>query len=131
MPRTAINSAEYSVPIKGFSQLLRVQSSGELLFLSGLTARSADGTIVALNDMAGQVEQIMKMMSAILATAEATMDDVIQIRTFTTDIERWHEIEPVWARYWGETWPVSTMVQVSRLFHLDQLIEMEAIAQLS
>jgi len=131
MARHAINSARYHVPIAGFSQIIPVETDGaRLLFLSGLTSRTFDGVIVAEGDMEGQVRQIMANMSAILAEAGATLDDVVQMRTFTTDITAWSAVEVVWRDCWGETWPASTMVQISRLFDERQMIEIEAVAVL-
>lgn len=126
--RTAINSPEYHVPIDGFSQLIPVEGGTRLLLLSGLTSRSFEGEVVALGDMRGQAAQIMSNMKHILAEAGASLDDVVQIRTYITDITRWSEVESVWKGCWGEVWPVSTMVQISRLFDVRQLIEIEAVA---
>ncbi len=61
---------------------------------------------------------------------ESTLDDVVQIRSYVTDIGRWDEIEPVWRSYWGEVWPASTLVQIDRLFDERQMIEMEAVARI-
>ena len=47
-----------------------------------------------------------------------------------TDISQWDYIEPVFRKHWGSVWPVSTMVQISRLFHVDQMIEIEATISL-
>jgi enamine deaminase RidA (YjgF/YER057c/UK114 family) len=38
------------------------------------------------------------------------------------------EIEPVLRRFWGDVWPASTLVEVTRLFDPRHLIEMECVA---
>lgn len=126
--RSAINSAEYAVPIDGFSQIIGQPAEGRLLFLSGLTARTADGTIVSIGDIAGQCRQVLTNMAQVLSAAGGGLDDVLQIRTYVTDISTWSLLEPVWREAWGEVWPASTLVEISRLFDERQLIEMEAIA---
>lgn len=128
MSRRAINSADYSVPVDGFSQVVVGRTDATALFVSGITARRADGSIEAEGDMAGQTRQVMENMKRILETAGANLGDVVQIRTFVTDITRWVEIENVWREYWGEVWPASTLVEITRLFDRLQMIEMEAIA---
>lgn len=131
MSRNAVNSAHYSIPVDGFSQVVVGQHGARLLFVSGLTARESDGSIVSEGDMSGQTRQVMENMKTILQAAGATLDDVVQIRTFVTDITRWSEIETVWRGYWGDVWPASTLVQITRLFDTKQMIEMEAVALLN
>jgi enamine deaminase RidA (YjgF/YER057c/UK114 family) len=126
--RDAVNSPDYHVPIDGFSQLIRGRPGATPLYLSGLTARLSDGTIVAEGDVAGQLVQILENMDTILAAAGATLDDVVSIRTFMLDITRWVEIEPILRRFWGDVWPASTLVEVTRLFDPRHLIEMECVA---
>lgn len=128
--RNVVNSSAYDVPIKGFSQVI-VGRPGEItLYVSGLTARDADGTIVGIGDVVRQTRQVFENMKSVLASAGATLDDVVQIRTYVVDITTWDVIDPVWRRYWGKVWPASTLVEVRRLFDERQLIEMEAIARI-
>ncbi len=129
--RSAVNSSEYLVPIAGFSQMIVVPAGSRYVVLSGLTARTFSGEIVGKGDMTAQTEQVMQNMQRIVAQVGATLDDVIQIRTYVTDISQWDAVEPVWQKYWGAVWPVSTMVQISRLFNPDQMIEIEATVLLT
>ena len=126
--REAINSPDYHVPIDGFSHAIRGRPGATPLFLSGLTARTVDGTIVAEGDVAGQLTQILENMQAILSQAGASLDDVVSIRTYILDIEKWDDLEPVMRRFWGDVWPASTLVEVRRLFDPRHLVEMESVA---
>jgi enamine deaminase RidA (YjgF/YER057c/UK114 family) len=128
MTRRAVNSSAYHVPVDGFTQMVATSASGTLLFVSGITSRDVDGTILHVGDYAGQTRQILGQMTAILAEAGATLDDVVQIHTFMRDIERFGEVKTVWDDYWGGTYPASTAVQISRLWDERQLIEMDAVA---
>jgi len=128
--RKAINSPEYHVPIDGFAQIIAAEAGSSTLYVSGLTSRIADGTIVGIDDMAAQARQVLVNMANVLDSAGATMDDVVQIRTYVTDITLWDVIEPVWRERWGDVWPASTLVQIERLFDPRQMIEMEAIARI-
>ncbi|HUZ54210.1 MAG TPA: RidA family protein [Streptosporangiaceae bacterium] len=121
-------AAGYHVPIPGFTSFTTAQGAGKLVFVSGLTSRGADGEIQALGDVAGQAGQILTTMRALMADAGGTLRDIVQIRTYITDIETWPQVEEVWRRYWPERFPASTLVQVSRLFDVRQLIETDAIA---
>jgi 2-iminobutanoate/2-iminopropanoate deaminase len=128
LPRNAINSSGYSLPIEGFSQTIVANTPGRFVFVSGLTARSADGTIVAVGDLRGQVRQVMENLQTVLGAAGATLDDVVQIHTYVRDITDFEPIEFWWRQYWGDVWPASTLVQIVRLFDERQLIEIEATA---
>jgi 2-iminobutanoate/2-iminopropanoate deaminase len=128
MPRRAINSRGYHVPVDGFSQMVAAPARGTFLFVSGLTARTADGSIVHVGDYAGQTRQVLENMRTILAEAGATLDDVVQIHTYLRDIEQWPAVQSVWEELWGPVYPASTAVQISRLWDERQLIEMEAVA---
>ena len=130
MTRDAVNSPDYAVPIKGFSQVIVGHPGETTLYMSGLTSRDANGTIVGIGDMVAQTRQVVENMKNILASAGATLDDVVQIRTYVTDITTWDAIDSVWRGCWGDVWPASTLVQVSSLFDPRQMIEMEAIARI-
>jgi enamine deaminase RidA (YjgF/YER057c/UK114 family) len=130
MSRNAINSPNYHVPISGFSQTVTVPAAAQLLVTSGITARGQDGTIVGAGHPAAQMEQIFVNLENILSAASCTLDDVVAIRTFVTDISCWNLLEPIWRQHWGDVWPASTLVEVSRLFDEAQLIELEATAVL-
>lgn len=128
MPRTARNHPGYGLPVPGFSHAVLAPVGGQILTVSGLTARDVDGNIVGVNDPEAQVRQIMKQMAAILENAGATLNDVMQLRTFSTSIDYWPAVEVVWRDLWGKAWPTSTFVEISRLYDPRQLIEIEALA---
>jgi len=128
MPRHAHTSPDYRVPIPGFSQVVEAPASGRLLWVSGLTSRDEEGQIVAVGDLAAQTRQVLTRMEAVLAAAGASLDDVVQIRTYLVDMEGWPEVEAVWRTVWTEPWPASTCVEVSRLHDPRQLIETDAVA---
>lgn len=63
-----------------------------------------------------------------LAAAGASLADLVRTQTFTTDIDRFFENVDVRMKYFGESLPTSTTVEVRRLSHPDFLVEVEAIA---
>ena len=128
MPRRAINSPDYNVPIEGFSQIIVGKPGFTPLFVSGLTSRTENGTIVGVGNFEAQARQVCENLKNVLEAAGATLEDVVQIRTYVRDITQWDVLESVWRGYFGDVWPASTLVQISRLYDERQLIEMEAIA---
>jgi enamine deaminase RidA (YjgF/YER057c/UK114 family) len=128
MSRRSLNSPTYHVPIQGFSQVIVAPARGQFLFVSGLTARQADGTIVSVGDLEGQARQVLRSMQSILQYAGASLEDVVQIRTYVRDLNGWPSVEKVLREFFTEPWPASTIVQIVRLYDERQLIEMEAVA---
>ena len=130
MPRQTFNSARYHVPVPGFSHAVLAPMEGRLFFISGLTARTADGTIVSIDDIEGQARQVLDNLKAILEDAGGTLDDVVRIVTYLCDASHHERVHEIRRQYFGDSPPASTTVTVLRLFDERQLIELEATAVL-
>jgi enamine deaminase RidA (YjgF/YER057c/UK114 family) len=103
-------------------------ASNDLVFVSGITARSASGDVVAEGDLEAQTRHVLDTITSILAGAGATLDDVVQVHAFVVDVAQWPRVAAVFDDYWGRSWPASTVVPVARLFDQRQLIEVDALA---
>ena len=101
---------------------------GELLFLSGLGPTDASGKTVGKDDAGAQTRQILSTMDAILREAGGTIDDVIRVRVFATDMKNRPQINAERIKTFKEPRAVSTFVQVSGLEEDDWLVAMEATA---
>ena len=78
--------------------------------------------------MAAQIERVGENIKLCLEAAGATLDDVVRITSFTTDIDEFFRHAAVRNRYFGKALPASTAVEVRRLAHPDWMIEIEATA---
>ena len=123
-----INAAAYRVPVDGFTHVTVGPRGGVPVEVAGLTSRNAAGEVVGPGDPAAQAEQIFIQLTEILAAAGTDLDAVMRIRTFTTDIALWPHIEGELRKRWPDRWPVSTFVEVSRLYDPQHLFEIEATA---
>lgn len=101
---------------------------GKLIFISGLLSRDRDGQIVGKGDMGRQIEQVCENLTVALNSAGATLDNLVRTQTFTTDIDEFFKHVDVRMRYFGKALPASTTIGVSRLSHVDFLVEVEAMA---
>jgi 2-iminobutanoate/2-iminopropanoate deaminase len=113
-----------------WSQAIEVSEPGRMLFVSGLTARDADGSVFGEGDIEAQTERVLESLSAVLATAGGTLDDIVKVTVFVRDIDCFDTIHAVRKRFFTEPYPASSMVEVSRLVDPRSLIEIEAIAVL-
>ncbi|MFI9360999.1 RidA family protein [Kitasatospora sp. NPDC053057] len=126
------NPAGAPAPAGPYSQVARVDlGTGALLFLSGQVALDENGQAAAPGDMTVQSEMIMEGIGQLLAAHGATFSDVINIRTFLTDMSRLKEYADVRVKYLTGTPPTSTTVEVSKLFREGALIEVEIVAAIS
>jgi 2-iminobutanoate/2-iminopropanoate deaminase len=106
----------------------RVELGGKtILQLPGQAAIDAGRKIVG-NDMRTQAEFIMDNITAILAAHGATLADMVNIRTYLTDISQLADYGKVRAARFTTTPPAITAVEVSRLRVPGALLEVEALA---
>ena len=121
MNRTAINPWDWSVRF-GFNQAELIESPTKWLVCSGQTAIDGDGNVQHAGDMAGQVALAIENLAAVLAEAGMTMEDVVRITAYTTDVDAFLRVR--------RDAPTSayTLIGVSRLAYPELMVELEAIA---
>ncbi|MCB1538114.1 MAG: RidA family protein [Rhodospirillales bacterium] len=99
-----------------------------MIFVTGQIAMDAAGAAVAPGDAAAQAEFVFENIKAILAADGATLDDVVKVQIFLTDMNDFAKVSPVRNRYLERAKPVSTLVEVSRLVKDGCCVEIEVIA---
>lgn len=115
-----------------YSHVVRLDLGGAvMLMLSGQVAVDDDLSVVAPGDMRGQSERIFEIIGTILAAHGASFADIVNIRTFLTDLGKLGEYAEVRMKYLPtDAPPTSTTVEVSRLFLPEAVIEIEVTAVL-
>ena len=128
MVKRILQSAKVAAPGGIMSQGVEVPQ-GTMVFVSGQVARDLDGSVVGVGDITAQTRKVLQNMKAVLAESGATMDDVVKVTVFVTNLAlHFAEIHKVRAEFFTSSYPASTMVEVTSLVHEDMLIEIEAIA---
>ena len=120
--RTFVKSklaAERHLP---FSSAVRV---GDTLYIAGTTAdpdRLAKGLSLEqeATDLMGQIKQSVEK-------AGMTMDDVVSVQVFCTDLSLYQSFNAVYSKYFHEDFPARTFVGVSKLL-FGARVEVNAIA---
>jgi reactive intermediate/imine deaminase len=126
---TRTNPPTLSTPT-GYTHIVEVEVSGraKMAFISGQIALDKDGKLVGAGDMKAQAEQVFKNLEAALTAAGATFKDVVKMNTYITDMEKAPAVREVRAKYFADTTPASTLVQVVHLARPELMLEIEVIA---
>ena len=128
--RREIRSAKLRTPSGHFSQAIAVDAKGTIVFLSGMTARRADGSIAGVGDIEAQTRQVCENLKSAVEAAGGSLDDVCRVDVYVRNMEHFEAIHKVRREYFKAPAPASTMVEVTKMVHPDYLIEINAIAVL-
>jgi 2-iminobutanoate/2-iminopropanoate deaminase len=80
--------------------------------------------------MYGQAKAIFGKIKHLMEAAGGTMDDIVKVQIFVTDIKRREEVWKARREVFTGDFPVSTLVEVSALAAPELLVEVEAIGVL-
>jgi enamine deaminase RidA (YjgF/YER057c/UK114 family) len=125
MSRELISSGTVWEKKYGYSRAVKV---GNLVFVAGTTAVDESGEVVSLDDVYLQAAFIYKKIEKALLQAGATMENVVRIRTFITDMGRYPEVLKAQGEVFENIRPAATLVEVTALIDSRLLVEIEADA---
>ncbi len=126
---THFNPPEVWQPFGAFS-MAAMPGDGQLVFLKGQVALDRDGALVGEGDMRAQLRQVLENIQAVLISLGGEMVDVISLTQHTTDIDAFMACGDIRQSFFAEPYPVTTTIEVSRLYRPDVLIEITAIAEI-
>jgi 2-iminobutanoate/2-iminopropanoate deaminase len=125
-----VTSDRLRQPSGHFSQATTIEARGKLVFVSGMTARRADGSIAGIGDISEQTRQVCENVKAAMEAAGGSLDDVVRVDVYVRNMEDFDKIHAVRREYFKPPLPASTMVEVAKMTSPDYLIEISAIAVL-
>lgn len=128
MPKREVTSDSIRKPIGVFSQATVIEAKGRFVFVSGMTARRADGSIAGIGDIETQTRQVCENIKAAVEGAGGKLDDVCRIDVYVRNMEHFETIHKVRREYFKPPLPASTMVEVTKMVSPDYLIEINAVA---
>ena len=111
-----------------YHHYVRVDNPTSLIFLSGQLARDSEGNLVGAGDMAEQTRQCIRNMRTVLEAAGGSLEDIVSVVVYTTDIRQFKEIVGARTEFFVDKLPTSTIVEVNHLADPGLLIEFQAIA---
>lgn len=130
MPKKQITSEKLRQPNGHFSQATMIEARGKLVFLSGMTARCADGSIAGVGNIEVQTRQVCENLKAAVEAAGGALEDICRVDVYVRNMEHFDAIHKVRREYFKAPAPASTMVEINKMTSPDYLIEINAIAVL-
>jgi 2-iminobutanoate/2-iminopropanoate deaminase len=106
-----------------------IEGEGRVVHLKGQVALDAGGSIVGRGHMRAQVRKTLENIREVLAGVGGEMRDVISLTQYATDIDAFMGTGDIRKEFFKDPYPVTTTVQVARLYDPDLLIEITAIAE--
>ncbi len=83
---------------------------------------------MAPHDAAAQTEFVFGLIGSVLKEAGMGFSDVVKVQTFLTHMPDFEKFAPVRNRYFSETKPVSTLLEVKGLAREGCCVEIEVVA---
>ena len=121
--KNAIHTDAAPAAIGTYSQAIR---SGGLVFLSGQIPLDPETMTVVNGDIQTQIHRVFQNLSAVCAAAGGTLNDLIKVNVFLTDMGDFPHVNAIMAEYFSEPYPARAAVGVSAL-PKNVAVEMEAV----
>jgi enamine deaminase RidA (YjgF/YER057c/UK114 family) len=127
---TRINPPELGTP-PGYSQIVEVAAS-RIIFIAGQTALDRDGNVVGKGDFAAQATQVFHNLAIALQASGCSAANLVKLTVFLTDMNNLSNYREARNTFFASVTPPAapavTLVEVSKLYGADFMIEIEAIA---
>lgn len=114
-----------------------VKRAGDFLFVSGTSSRLPDNSFVGVEvdamgvtklDIRAQTRAVIENIRDILASAGASLADLVETQVFLVNMNDFGGFNEVWAEFFDYDGPTRTTVAVHQLPHPHLLIEIRAVA---
>jgi len=125
MARETFTSDRIGPAAGPFSQAVR---GGDALYLSGQVGRDPATGRLAEGGVAAQAEQALRNLAAVLEAAGRTLDDVVRVGVYLTDMGDFAAMNEVYARAFEPPYPARTTIGVAAL-PLGAAVEIDLVAR--
>ena len=117
------------MPMGAYSHGVLVPLPGaDILFVTGQMALDSQGNVVAANDPKKQAEVVFENIGKVLAEASLDFSNVVKAQVFLTNINDVSAVSEIRNRYFAESKPAGTWLEVSKLVRDGCCVEVEVVA---
>ncbi|HLS54035.1 MAG TPA: RidA family protein [Tissierellaceae bacterium] len=101
--------------------------AGNIIFTSGQLPIDPETGEMSQADIQEQTRLCLENVKAVLEAAGASLEDVVKVTVFVTDMGQFGQINEIYGEYFSKHKPARSLVEVSKL-PLGGQIEIEAVA---
>lgn len=113
MPRTAVHTDAAPAAIGPYSQATR---AGNTVYFSGqIPLDPTTGELVGGGDVGLQARRAFDNLKAVCAAAGGSMDDIVRVGLYLTDLSQFAAVNAVMAEYFSAPYPARSTIEVSAL----------------
>lgn len=125
----AVNPDNVWPPFGAFSMAV-IQGGGQIVHLKGQVALDRNGQVVGPNDMRAQVRKVLENIRDMLFSMGGQMSHILSLVHYATDIDQFMGTGDIRKEFFAAPYPVTTTVEVKRLYRPDLMIEITAVAEI-
>ena len=125
-PRKVITSNNAPEAIGTYSQAIQ---TGSTVYLSGQIPLVPETMEIISDDISEQIHQVFKNLSAVAAAADGSLDDIVKLNVFLTDLSHFPTVNEIMASYFNQPYPARAAIGVAAL-PKGAAVEMDAILEL-
>lgn len=111
--KAIIHTDKAPAAIGAYSQAVR---AGDTVYLSGqIPLDPSDMTIVGDGDFRAETHQVFKNLRAVAEAAGGSLDDIVKLNAYLTDLSNFAVFNEVMAEYFQQPYPARAAVGVAAL----------------
>lgn len=116
-------------PFGAFS-IAVVQGVGKVVHLKGQVSLDEKGNVIGEGNIEIQVEKTLENIERVLSSFGGLMEDIYTLTHHVTNIDDFMSTGHIRTRYFKPPYPVTTTVEVSRLYNPALLVEITGSAEI-
>ena len=126
MARTPIQTDAAPKAIGSYSQAVR---TGQTVYLSGQIPLDPATMKLVEGSFEQQLERVFENLKAVASAAGGSLDDVVKLTVYVTDLANFPHVNEVMPRFFSEPFPARAVVGAAQL-PLGVPVEIEAILEI-
>ena len=123
MTKQTISTPSAPSAIGTYSQATR---HGDTVYISGQIPLDPDSMEMIEESIDAQIHRVFLNLKAICEAAGGTLDDILKLNVFLTDLQNFATVNTIMAEYFNEPYPARAAIGVAALPR-DARVEMDAV----
>ena len=115
MSKQPVHSDAAPAAIGTYSQAIRIDSSKDLVFLSGQIPLNPQTMELVDGDFEARARQVFDNLKAVATAAGGSLDNIVKVTVYLTDLDNFAAVNAVMADYFAEPYPARAALGVSSL----------------